>query len=334
MLFGYQKIDGYWYYFNTKSGKMLTGFQTIPYAANDSTPKKVYFDAKGHMLFGYQKIDGYWYYFNTKSGKMLTGFQTIPYAANDSTPKKVYFDAKGRMLFGWQTIGGYKYYFNTKSGKMAAGLTGISGTYYYFNSAGRMLLGEQKIGKNYYSLDEKTGKLNYYSIPSGTSWKYYNSANKLIATLANRESYKYNGKWHCGKSGQLVTEAAYRLDQIGWNLKKAYYDAGGIRYYGRSLFTADMGTDNLAHQGFTNRKGNCYVMAAMFCMMARELNYDAYQVKGYANRIWPHSWVEIDYKGYTYMCDPNCYNETGTTVYMTGYSGNIWSYMNYSRMPK
>ena len=122
------------------------------------------------------------------------------------------------------------------------------------------------------------------------------------------------------------------MDQVGWNLKNAYYAAGGIKYYGQYKFTKEMSAEDLSHQGFANGKGNCYVQAAMFYMMAKELNYDAHRVAGYCNRGAAHSWVEIDYNGYTYLCDPECYNETGQTIYMTSYKKARWYYYDYKRI--
>jgi hypothetical protein len=51
-----------------ESGKMLTGFQTIPYSSTDPEPKRVYFNSDGHMAFGYKKLDDKWYYFNDQFG--------------------------------------------------------------------------------------------------------------------------------------------------------------------------------------------------------------------------------------------------------------------------
>ena len=74
-----------------------------------------------------------------------------------------------------------------------------------------------------------------------------------------------------------------------------------------------------AEYGFVNGKGNCYVMAAMFCEMAKTLGYDAHLISGKVplwNGGWgPHSWVEVIIDGVVYVCDPDFTNETGSNGY-------------------
>ena len=52
------------------------------------------------------------------------------------------------------------------------------------------------------------------------------------------------------------------------------------------------------------RRGNCYSYAAVFCLLARQLGYDAAAVSGGVN--WnprPHGWVEIEFDGVPYIFD-------------------------------
>ena len=52
------------------------------------------------------------------------------------------------------------------------------------------------------------------------------------------------------------------------------------------------------------RRGNCYSYAAVFCLLARQLGYDAEAVSGGVN--WnprPHGWVEIEFDGVPYIFD-------------------------------
>ncbi len=51
-----------------------------------------------------------------------------------------------------------------------------------------------------------------------------------------------------------------------------------------------------ANYGFVHRRGNCYVYAAQFYIMAKLLGYDAHQVKGAVFKTAEHSWVEIKQK--------------------------------------
>ena len=51
-------------------------------------------------------------------------------------------------------------------------------------------------------------------------------------------------------------------------------------------------------------RGNCYSYAAVFCLLARQLGYDAEAVSGGVN--WnprPHGWVEIEFEGTPYIFD-------------------------------
>ena len=72
------------------------------------------------------------------------------------------------------------------------------------------------------------------------------------------------------------------------------------------------GTHYYAHIGYSVHKGNCYVMAATFCELAKDLGYNAVEVYGWdpaANGAQlPHSWVEIDGRIY----DPEAEYELGT----------------------
>ena len=104
MCYGEQRINGKWYYFDTTTGKMATGWYNLP-------GKKVYYGNDGAMCYGEQRINGKWYYFNTTSGKMVTGWYDLP-------GKKVYYGSDGAMRYGWQTIGGVSYYFNTTTGAL------------------------------------------------------------------------------------------------------------------------------------------------------------------------------------------------------------------------
>ena len=51
-------------------------------------------------------------------------------------------------------------------------------------------------------------------------------------------------------------------------------------------------------------RGNCYCYAGVFCLLARQLGYDAKAVSGGVN--WnprPHGWVEIEFDGVPYIFD-------------------------------
>ena len=64
MVYGEQKIENAWYYFDKWNGAMQTGFYQLP-------GKTVYYDPEnGMMLYGEQQIGNKWYYFDTWNGQM------------------------------------------------------------------------------------------------------------------------------------------------------------------------------------------------------------------------------------------------------------------------
>ncbi|MBQ8966534.1 dockerin type I domain-containing protein [Ruminococcus sp.] len=113
-------------------------------------------------------------------------------------------------------------------------------------------------------------------------------------------------------------KAAKKLDQVGWNLESAFYWCSHSLPYVYTNQDGSMGMEWYANYGFNNGCGNCYVMAACFCEMAKMLGYDAHQIAGNTinryNAPHDHSWVEIDNyngTGQTYIFDPDFTLEFG-----------------------
>ena len=134
--------------------------------------------------------------------------------------------------------------------------------------------------------------------------------------------------------------AAKTLDSVGWTLENAFKAASSITYYGQK---SDMPQDDktsmewYAEYGFKNGKGNCYVMAAMFCEMAKTLGYDAHMISGKvplrAGGYGPHSWVEIEENGKIYVYDPDFANETKKNGFKIEYGqSGTWKYTVEKRM--
>lgn len=103
---GWQKISGYWYFFETKNGVMLKGWQQIK-------GNKYYLGKDGKMVRGWLKYNKAWYYLgyanDADSGLMRTGWLK-------DKGKWYYLRSNGKMVTGKQTISGKTYYFD-KSGK-------------------------------------------------------------------------------------------------------------------------------------------------------------------------------------------------------------------------
>lgn len=138
-------------------------------------------------------------------------------------------------------------------------------------------------------------------------------------------------------------KAAAVLDQVGWNLRAAFDWSASLTYYGHGAEgmpdDPSPGIEWFADFGFTNLKGNCYVMAATFYEMAVLLGYAPRQMSGEvplaSGGVGPHSWVEIDFDGQTYVFDPDFTYGTGRNGYMITYGqSGTWRYSNYSPMSR
>ena len=188
-LHGEQHVSGKWYYFDSQTGEMATGWIDLP-------KKRVYYGENGAMLYGKQKIEGKtyyfhtssgalekgkevqiakkWYYFKPKTGEMATGWIDLP-------KKRVYYGENGAMLYGKQKIEGKTYYFHTssgalekgkevqiakkwyyfkpKTGEMATGWIDLPKKRVYYGEDGAMLYGKQVIGGETYYFDTSSGAL-------------------------------------------------------------------------------------------------------------------------------------------------------------------------------
>ena len=129
-----------------------------------------------------------------------------------------------------------------------------------------------------------------------------------------------------------MCEAAHGLIKCDKDLNKLW---GTRHWVFNTPYTSAAEGD--IYYGFKNGKGNCYVMAAMFCEMAKLLGYDAHQISGRvplkAGGYGPHSWVEVTFEGTTYVCDPDFTEETKRNGYMITYGqSGTWVYQKDSVM--
>ncbi|MCR5675977.1 MAG: transglutaminase-like domain-containing protein [Lachnospiraceae bacterium] len=144
-----------------------------------------------------------------------------------------------------------------------------------------------------------------------------------------------------GTSDPSYAKAAAVLKTLDWNITKAFKWSAGLTYYGHGK--ADMpeegspGTHWFANFGFDNQKGNCFVMAATFYEFAKLCGYQPRQMFGYVPRrtggMAPHSWVEIDVDGETYVYDPDYTYGTKKNGFKIKYGqSGTWHYTDYGRM--
>ena len=222
-LFGEQKVEGCWYYFDEKNnGEMATGWRDIPVKTGGT--KTVYYNEDGRMTYGEKKIDGSWYYFNKITGARVIGFVELP-------GKTVYYGEDGKMLYNDQMIDGYQYYFDPVTGKRLE--NSWRGKKYY-DEAGRQVYGEKKInGYWYYFDEEKNGDLI-------TGWR-----NIAVKAGGNKTVY-YDKEGHMQYGEKKIDGYWYYFDKVtgaratGWKnittkagkLKSVYYNANGQMLYG------------------------------------------------------------------------------------------------------
>ena len=145
----------------------------------------------------------------------------------------------------------------------------------------------------------KNGKLVKNKYGYKVKKKYYRIDKKGVATLVSTAE---------GLAGA-------RLDKCGGDLKKAFkWSSTKIKYWG-SVGKPKKGQNQVeyyATYGFKNGKGDCYVMAATFCMMAKVKGYkNVKMVKGtvpQANgKNGAHGWCEIKIGKTVYAYDPNIF---------------------------
>ncbi len=329
MLKGLQTIDGVKYYFNKSDGKTV--------AKGWFMDKKMYGIGGGKIAVGFKKIDKANYYFDKKNGIIVVGYKKIGKAY-------YYFNKKsGKMLTGLQTISGAKYFFNKTNGKGVAKGWFMSKKMYGIG-AGKIATGYKKIGKKHYYFKKSNGKLagkgminnTYYCKGKGklaTGWLAYKKKayyfNKKNAKMVKGKKV---GHLKIPKSGKLGI-AYYRgirvLNKKGWKLRAAYTYSYKLKYANRWMRLKN--SEAYANYGFNNGKGNCYVMAGTFYVMAKLLGYNVHQVKGKVDL--PHSWTEIKQNGKIYVYDPNFRNETGRNGYKIRYGQRgTWRYNHKKRM--
>lgn len=263
-------------------------------------------------LTGWQEEDGNRYYYDS-NGNRVTGLLEIE-------NKYYYFDSDGVMKTGFQKIE-EKYYYFGSSGVMFTGLHKLGGRQYYFGGDGIMRTGAQKIGKYFYYFESNGQKREEAGgISNGKTYIYYCLGPKYNGRLKtgwlvknNRAFYykpknarraineKVNSNLYIGSKGYLSQAYALgvkTLNRYGWSLRKAYNYSRGIRYANKSMRMKSI--TSYATYGFRYHKGNCYVHASTFYIMARLLGYNAQQMDGKVlgrHGAQAHSWVVIKHKG-------------------------------------
>ena len=170
LLKGEAKIDGKWYYFDSNSGILVTGFVLLP------DGRTVYYSDEGHMLYGEQIVDGSWRYFDPLNGAMARS------SFVDLGTKTCYYDEQGRMVYGERNIGGCWFCFYDETGAMAKGLSDLpDGRTVYYSDEGHMLYGEQIVDGSWRYFDPLNGAMARSSfVDLGTKTCYYDEQGRMV----------------------------------------------------------------------------------------------------------------------------------------------------------
>lgn len=374
MCTGWKYLEGNWYYFGVSSdGAMKTYWQEINgtyyWLGNDGVMrtgwqeiwgKRYYLGDDGAMRTYWSIIDGNYYWF-ASDGAMKKDWKYI-------WGKCYYLGNDGVMRAGWQEIDGETYYLGEAGdGAMRYGWQYIDESWYYFGTGndGAMKTYWQEINGIYYWLGND-GVM-------GTNWQYiwgkwyYLGSDGAMRTglqiidndvyvlgeggdMVSDKNYNFNGgNLPIGKDGRVQGETASaikkaysKLNQVDWDLRKAFNWSAGMEYYRMQNYGIGPEKDDIhsvwyANYGFDNKRGNCYVMASTFCYMARLLGYKTYYVEGQvplaSGGMGPHGWCEIVIDGFTYVFDPDFTNNTGRNGFQIYYGmSGTWRYSNYKRV--
>ena len=172
-------------------------------------------------------------------------------------------------------------------------------------------------------------KKEYYA--SSVTWSVNTTTTTTTTTTSTTTTTTTTCKYPLAKA---------RMDQMGIKtLQEAFYDCYKkperiTSYVEWEKDASKITLASAAEYGFKNRKGNCYVLAAMFCEMAQLLGYDAHLISGkvplaaaHGGGYGPHGWVEIPENRTNYIYDPDYALETGKNGYKLVYGNTAWSYI-------
>lgn len=197
---GWVKKDGYWYYFDTRTGAMKTGFTKVN--------NKWYFlsPSNGQMVTGWFNVDGYDYL--AKGDGSIVQNQIY-----DDGLDRYIFSAGGRRLRGqFVVLDGNTYYVNGQ-GHIMTGLMRLNGNYYSFDEDGKMYKGYFRLNGRKYYADPSTGVMAIHKIVMVHGSRYYFGKNGCMQT----------GKIVCGRYCYYFNPANGK-QQFGWiKIGKDYY---------------------------------------------------------------------------------------------------------------
>ena len=293
----------------------MVAAETDPVQTDESTDPV---QSDGILQPGLQTIDGVLYYI-LEDGSKATG----PVKVED----KVYCfgeDGAAVTTTGWFKGADQKKHYGLGDGTVATGILKIKKTHYFLDEETGAPQGKgffKYKGDAYYS--KGSGKLMTGWMAKGKRAYYFYEDGKKVAQQAKNDTIGHLKIPKSGHLGEAYALGIRTLNKKGWNLRAAYTFSYKLTYYDRWYRTKT--SEQYSLRGFKKGKGNCYVMAATFYIMAKLLGYDVHQVYGKVDM--PHSWTEIKQDGKTYVYDPNFRNETGRNGFKIWYGkSGTWRY--------
>ena len=243
---------------------------------------------------------------------------------------------------GLQVIDGNTYFLEEGTGVAKKGLVSDKGSTYYFNEeTGILEPGFHKVDGTTYYFDPETGAMVSGGLRTIDGNQYLFEDDGALVT--NQRAYEIDGVRKMIDENGVVSDlthaqelAAKKLDEVGWDLEKAFWWVVPMEYdYDLSETVPDgmLASEYFATAGFENDMGTCYVAAATFYEMAYMLGYDAHFIMGYI--AWnggygDHGWVEIDQDGDTFVYDATL----GSYGWKFHYGDpNTRDYLMYDRVP-
>ena len=223
--------------------------------------------ATGYIVYYKANAKDVWHRLTVTSGTSYT-FMGLKVKNNYTFTVKAYRNAASKTFNGG---------FDVKQLKIKGnyGWNNVNGKRYYFYSNGIM-------AKNTY--------INGYQITASGAMSNtaLNLQNKIKSIINNNT-----------KSTQTQEQ---KLKSCYDYVSKSY----SYKHYNNFKNTSDWQM-NYAYRMINDYKGNCYMYAAAFAFMARELGYDAKCIPGRVTSAGggyiPHCWVEIKINGVNYMFD-------------------------------
>ena len=326
---GWLNLGNTWYYLGETTGKMATGWYQVK-------GTWYYSDGSGAMQTGWLNQGGAWYYL-TGSGAMAEGW------LNQGGTWYYLVPGNGRMLTGWYQVKGTWYYSN-RSGAMQTGWLKQGGTWYYLAGSGAMQTGWLNLGGTKYYLKE-SGAMATGWLQLGDDWYYLGSDGAMYANCWVGNYYlEADGKWNKDKQRDeldiLLQEVINQVTTAAMSnegkLRACYdYVVNSFTYKRKYDFQNVEGWERVyALQMLKEKEGNCYNFAATFGCLAQKLGYsDVRTIAGAttsASGGWtPHSWVEIDMNGVTYIFDPEMEHAKGYDLYKKTYATSVLSYKKF-----